>query len=192
MPKQVDPAALRGRIRRAARGVFGRRGVAGTGLGHVARAAGMGRSSLYHYYPDKEALLADLVAETLDGERELFRASLGGEGDAVARVQRLTDGCIALFAEWASLGRLFLDLRLRDVTGFRGFFDEIRGLLAETLRAGQRRGEVSPELDPPLAAATLIGAIDGLLIQHFLDSRAFDPEALRDELRRVVAAVLAP
>lgn len=192
MPKQVDAAAQRSEIRRAARRVFARHGVPGTGLGHVARAAGMGRSSLYHYYADKDALLHDLVAETLAGERALFHACLRSEGSVLDRVQRLTDGCVALFEDWASLGRLFIDLRLRDAARFRRFFREIRGEFADVLREGQRRGEVAAELDPVLAGATLIGAIDGLLIQHFLDGKALDPDALRRELRRIAAAALAP
>jgi len=158
----------------------------------VAQAAGMGRTSLYHYYPDKDALLHDLVAETLAGERALFHSCLAGGGPVRERIGRLTDGCVGLFADWAALGRLFIDLRLRDAERFRGFFREIRGEFAEVLREGQRSGEVSAELEPVLTAATLIGAIDGLLIQHFLDSEALDPEALRGELRRVVARVLAP
>lgn len=109
----------------------------------------------------------------------------------IERVEALLDGCVALFESWASLGRLFIDLRLRDADRFRHFFCEIRAELADLLREGQRRGEVTAELDPELAGATLIGAIDGLLIQHFLDSKALDPDALRAELRRIVRAVLA-
>lgn len=192
MPRQVDAAAQRREIQRAARDVFARRGVPGTGLAHVARAAGMGRSSLYHYYPDKQALLRDLVQQTLDEERALFRDCLGGEGSVRERVDRLIDGCLALFDDWAELGRLFVDLRLRDSAGFRDFFREIRAELAGLLRDGQRRGEVSAELDPLLAGAILIGAIDGLLFQHFLDARAFEREALRRELRRIAGRTLAP
>ncbi len=192
MPKQVDAQAQRGEIRRAARRVFARKGVRGTGLEHVARAAGMGRSSLYHYYPDKDALLRDLVAETLAEERALFRACLRAEAPVLERVERLVEGCVGLFETWASLGRLFLDLRLRDGRGFRRFFREVREEFAEVLREGQARGEVAAEVDPFLAGATLIGAIDGLLIQHFIDGEAFDPQALRDELLRVARRALAP
>ena len=192
MPKQVDADVQRQEIRRAARSVFARKGVRGTGLAHVARAAGMGRSSLYHYYPDKEALLHDLVAETLAEERALFHACLQGEGSVPERVQRLVDGCVALFDTWASLGRLFIDLRLRDAVRFRAFFREIRDELASVLREGQERGEVAAEVDPLLAGATLIGAIDGLLIQHFLDDEAFDPEKLRRELGRIAQRAIAP
>ncbi len=192
MPKQVDSAAQREEIRRAARGVFARQGVRGTGLAHVARAAGMGRSSLYHYYPDKEALLRDLVADTLASERALFASCLRGEGSVAERVALLIDGCVALFDSWAELGRLFLDLRLRDAEGFRDFFREIRAELEAVLSEGQARGEVAAEVDPLLAGAALIGAIDGLLIQHFLDSEAFDRDTLRRELRRIALKALSP
>lgn len=192
MPKQVDASAQREEIRRAARRVFAHKGIPGTGLAHVARAAGMGRSSLYHYYADKDALLHDLVAEALAGERALFHACLAGPDPVALRVQRLVDGCVALFDDWASLGRLFIDLRMRDGVRFRSFFREIRDELAGVLREGQARGEVAADADPLLTAATLIGAIDGLLIQHFLDPGAFDADALRRELGRIARRAVAP
>ena len=192
MPKQVDAGAQRAEIRHAARRVFAQAGLAGTGLARVARAAGMGRSSLYHYYPDKESLLRDLVADALAEERALFHACLRCDAPVLERVERLLDGCVALFDSWASLGRLFIDLRLRDVVGFRAFFREIRDEFAAVLREGQARGEIAAEVDPLLAGATLIGAIDGLLIQHFLDSQALDPEALRAELGRIASRALSP
>ena len=192
MPKQVDATALRRDIRRAARRVFAGKGVQGTGLGHVAREAGMGRSSLYHYYPDKDALLGDLMAETLRDEAALFRASLRGEGGTQERLHRLMDSCVAMLDEWAAAFRMMHDFRLRDASRFAGHLREMREELAECLRQGQQLGEVVASLDPESAAATLIGAIDGLLLQHFLDPRALDPDALRSELRRVVTRVVAP
>jgi len=192
MPKLIDATEQRRQIREAARAVFARQGLRGTGLAHVARAAGMGRSSLYHYYPDKDALLRDLVVETLADERALFRSCLGGPGTSLDRVLRLVDALVALFDAWAVVGRLLLELRLDDVKPFRRFFREVRDELAGVLREGQATGELDASLDAELAAATLIGAVDGLLFQHFLDPRAVDPGALRQALRRTVEKVLAP
>ena len=192
MPKQVDASAQRSEIRKAARRVFGRRGVQGTGLGHVAREAGMGRSSLYHYYPDKDALLGDLLTETLESERALFRRCLRGEGDTLERLHALLDASVAMLDDWAAVGRMLLDFRLSNGTRFGAYFEEIRQELARALREGQARGEVDPALDPTAAAATLIGAIDGLLLQHFLDPEALDLKALRRELRRIAARMVAP
>jgi hypothetical protein len=52
---------------------------------------------------------------------------------------------------------------------------------------------MDPRLDPSLAAATLIGTIDGLLLQHLVDPRAFsDPDALEDALALSVRKLLQP
>ncbi|SRR5260370_25847494 len=61
------------------RRVFAQRGVDTAGLVHVARAAGIGRATLYHYYPDKAALVRDVVRELLLEEEKLVRAALTGQ-----------------------------------------------------------------------------------------------------------------
>jgi AcrR family transcriptional regulator len=193
VPKVVDSTEQRREIRHAARRVFARRGVAGTGLAHVAEAAGMGRSSLYHYYPDKASLVRALVRDVLAEEEALFAAALGGEGTPLERIERLTGALTALFEDWANVGRMVFDLWSRDGSRFRPFFRRIRADLAALITEGQRSGEMDRALDPALASATVIGAIDGLLLQHFIDPRAFpDSDALRDTLVYAVRKVLRP
>ncbi|MFQ5457767.1 MAG: TetR/AcrR family transcriptional regulator [Myxococcota bacterium] len=192
MPKIVDPAAQRRTIRDAARRVFARRGVAGVGLTHVARKAGMGRSSIYHYYPDKSALMRDLIRELLAEEEALFAAAVHGEGTPLARMERLTVALTEVFADWSAVGRMILDLRLRDSPLFRPFFKRIRRDLAELIAQGQRGSEFDRILDPRLVSATLIGAIDGLLLQQLVDPRAFpDGTALRETLLAVFRKALS-
>ncbi len=187
MPKVVDPAVQREEIRAAAREVFAARGVRGTGLVHVADAAGMGRSSLYHYYPDKDALLADMVGEMLEQEQRLFRACLAGEGTPLERLERLARACAALFPEWAVFGRAFLDLRLQDARELRGFFRALRADLAEVIAEGQAEGSMAEDPAAPVQASVLIGAIDGLLLQYFIDANALpEPDALAEDLVQIV------
>jgi AcrR family transcriptional regulator len=192
MPKIVDAALQRRQICEAARQVFARRGVVGTGLTHVAKAAGMGRSSLYHYYPDKPTLLRDLARQLLDDELAVFVAVLRGDGAPGERVERLARGMVTLFDEYAASFRMVFDLRLRDAGRFKIFFRKIRKELAAVIAEGQAQGEFDAALDPALAASTLIGAIDGLLFQHFADGRAFPQlDALGDELVRISRKGLA-
>ncbi len=193
MPKQVDPAAQREEIRAAARSVFAERGVRGTGLGRVAEAAGMGRSSLYHYYPDKESLLADLVQEVLEQEQQLFRARLAGGGTPFERIDALLAACAALFPEWAEFGRMILDLRIGSVDLLRGTFASLRAELARVIEEGQAEGSMAASTDASLQASILIGAIDGLLLQYFADPGALPaPEALAAALREAAHRVLRP
>jgi len=193
MPKLVDTAAQRGHIRAAARRVFARRGVAGTGLAHVARAAGMGRSSLYHYYPDKRTLVRDLVRDLLVDEEGMFRAAAAAPGPPLQRIEGLVTLLLATFDDWTSLGRLLSELRLRDAPLFRPFFRRVRRLLGRLVAEGQESGEVDARLEPELFAATVIGAVDGLLVQHAVDSGAFrDREALRDTVLLTLRKALCP
>jgi hypothetical protein len=61
------------------------------------------------------------------------------------------------------------------------------------IEAGQRAGEIDRDLDPHLAAAVVIGAVDGLLLQYAVDPRAFpDSAALRRQLVDAAHKVLRP
>ena len=193
MPKIVDPDQQRGEIRRAALEVFARQGLAGAGLASVARAANMGRSSLYHYYPDKAALVADLVDELLAAEEQMFVAAAQGEGRASERLEQLALQLTSLFEPWTALGRVFLELQSSEGERFRGFFQRIRRVLSDLINEGQERGEIDRTLDATYLSATLIGAIDGLLLQHCIDPHAFrDREALTATLAATVRKVLRP
>ena len=192
MPKIVDATAQRREIRDAARRVFARRGVAGTGLAHVAKAAGMARSSLYHYYPGKLSLVRDLARELLDEEEALFLSATRGAGSPMERIEKLAAELTRLFDRWAALGRVVSDLRSLDKRRFRSFFRSIRSGLGALIAEGQAAGEIDPSLDPELAAATVIGAVDGLLLQDFVDPAAFaDRAALARNLTTMLRKGLA-
>jgi len=193
MPKVVDAQAQRREIRVAARRVFAQRGVRGIGLSHVAAAAGMARSSLYHYYPDKQSLVSDMLAELLDGERALFRACLAAPGTPIERLEGLARACAVAFPEWAAFGRMILDLRLGDSRRLRRYLRDLRRETAHVIAEGQRDGSIVAEPEAPVLASVLIGAIDGLLLQYFVDPKALPcPAALAGSLagltRRMVSA----
>jgi AcrR family transcriptional regulator len=193
VPKIVDATSQRDDIRNAARRVFAERGVRGTGLAHVAEAVGMGRSSLYHYYPDKDALLADMVGEMLRQERALFQSCLRGTGTPIERLERLARGCAALFPEWAAFGRVLMDLRLEDAAEMGGFFRAIRCDMAAVIAQGQADGSIAPTPDAEIQSSILIGAIDGLLLQYFIDADALpDPGDLAEALVEVTRRMVSP
>jgi AcrR family transcriptional regulator len=194
MPKIVDADAQRRKIRRAARRVFARRGVEGAGLVHVARLAGVGRATLYHYYANKASLVRDLVRELLSEEARLFAAALQKrQGSPLERVEGLAGELAELFGEWTALGRMLIDLWSATGAMFRPFFRKIRGDLAELISAGQREGEIDPGLDPLEAATAVIGLIDGMLLQAMVDGAAFDDTAAtRRLLVTAVRKILLP
>jgi AcrR family transcriptional regulator len=194
MPKIVDSQAQRRVIRRAARRVFSRRGVRGAGLVHVARLAGMARASIYHYYPDKASLVRDLVRELLREEEILFATALrDAKGNPLQRIERLAGELTELFADWAALGKMLVELWSTAAAMFKPFFRRIRRDLAELIVEGQSSGEIERELDPDAAAAAVIALIDGMLLQRMLEGAAFQEEAaIRHVLTGSVRKILRP
>ena len=193
MPKVVDESEKRRQIRRAARRVFSKRGLIGTGLAHVAAAAGTSRANLYNYYPDQAALVRDLADELLAEEDALFLAALEEEGGPLERIERLTGAVTELFERWANVGPLLLQIWANEPRRVRPALRGVRKVLAGLIREGQRQGEIHRRVTPELAAAVVVALIDGVLLQFFIDPRAFpEPGALRRALVHSVHRTLAP
>jgi AcrR family transcriptional regulator len=193
MPKLVDAVAQRKIICKAARRVFARRGVESAGLIHVAKLAGVGRATLYHYYPNKSSLVRDLVRELLSEEETLAAALRSDQDSPLRRIENFASELTELFGEWTSLSRMLFDLWSRTAAMFRPFFRRMRRHLAELIAEGQHSGEIDRQLEPDTTAAAVIALIDGLLLQRMLDADAFpEPSALGAHVVRAVRKMLVP
>jgi AcrR family transcriptional regulator len=74
-----DPSTLRQRILDTSRALLESEGLAGFSLREVARRAGVTHQAPYHHFGDREAILAELVAEGFDElARRLADANEGG------------------------------------------------------------------------------------------------------------------
>jgi AcrR family transcriptional regulator len=191
MPKIVDHNEVRGHIRRTARAVFADRGVKGTGLEHVASAAGVGRSTLYHYYPSKEVLLSELTEELLQVEEQAFHDASAASGSPSKRMLDLVDRLLDSFSDWSSIDLIMLDLRGSQGAHFRTFYRTIRTRLSELIREGQVVGEFNTALNADPAAACIVGLIDGLLLQFIADRPSFARmRGWREATKRSVMRIL--
>jgi hypothetical protein len=69
----------------------------------------------------------------------------------------------------------------------------VRKVLVGLIREDQRQGEIYRRVTPELAAAVVVALIDGVLLQFFIDPRAFpEPGALQRTLVHSVRRTLAP
>ena len=73
MPAHTSPLsapdralARRDQIRTAAADCFRRHGFHGTSIAQISKAAGMSVGHIYHYFENKEAIIADIVAQDLE------------------------------------------------------------------------------------------------------------------------------
>ena len=157
----------RARVLRAAEQLFTRRGYAETSVSDIARRAGVGVGTLYHHFPDKRAILLDLIDDWGD------RAAAQRRTD-FHHARFLGDDPRAGFATWLraayerlrkqpSLYLVVLALADRDEE-VRRRYQRIERVAVERLRDllefGQRRGLMRSSVDAASAAFLIHHAID--------------------------------
>lgn len=142
---------------------FLRHGLQGASISMICKEAGMSPGHLYHYFPSKEAIVEQMADDYL---ARLHAHFSGHRDDAATATVLLSElwsmtgwddlaHCRILFELLAEAGRNEkIHAILKENT------DGIRHLLAETLKAGQARGEVDPDLDPNHSSAVLVAILD--------------------------------
>jgi len=153
----------------AARKVFARQGYADTVVDDIAVEAGIGKGTLYLYFPSKEQIY---LAALLEDAREM---------------NRLTREGMSAAATWQEKLRAYMDVRLRYFESHEDFvriyMTEFRSMcmqgkplapelhhlvqqgeaqLAQLFAAAAASGEVRP-VDPELAASTVSDLTRGLM-----------------------------
>jgi hypothetical protein len=74
---------------------------------------------------------------------------------------------------WAAAGAGTYEGRFREA--FQQGYGQMRGLVAGTLREGLESGEFREGLDPEAMAVMIVGALDALVLQYWLEP-GIDPE----------------
>jgi TetR/AcrR family transcriptional regulator, transcriptional repressor for nem operon len=161
-------ALTRDRIVRAAADLMHAAGVAGTTMDQVVVASGTSKSQLYHYFADKEALVAAVikfqVARVLEFqepylERLASVADLRRWRDAVVRFVEEAHG-----ANGCAVGSLASELADRSEPArilIEAAFRSWESYLAAGLRRMQERGELDAMADPGELATGLMAAYQG-------------------------------
>ena len=136
-------------IRRVATDIFARQGYHATTLRQIAKASELTLGTLYHYYPSKQDLLAELMADALtplidSGHR--VRAELAGDPkrqlfEAVRRFVLITLSAPQL--------AIIADVELRSLTGDNAaralsMRDEYEGIIRSIVTEGLESGAFHP------------------------------------------------
>jgi TetR/AcrR family transcriptional regulator, transcriptional repressor for nem operon len=164
--------ATRARIVEAAAGLMFRHGVAGTSNEDVLAAAHVSNSQLYHYFPDKNALVRAVIEhqadEIIDGQRPLL-----DELDSLVAFRQWRDMLVDLQRQrhcegGCPLGSLSSELAETDEsarTVLAASFDRWEAPIRNGLRRMRDRGELRHDTDVSrLALGTLAALQGGLLL----------------------------
>jgi AcrR family transcriptional regulator len=199
-PVQRRGVETRDRIVEAAARVFSRHGYAAGTTNRIAAEAGLSVGSLYQYFPNKDAILVELVRRHVAAGAAAVRDALdaavagaaarGGHLDVEAALGAVVDAVIALhlddpglhqvlFEESPRPPEVLVELRVME----RALVERAAALLA-----------AAPEVrvaDPVLAARIAVVTVESL-VHRVVATREpqVDVAAFRDELVRMVRRYL--
>jgi AcrR family transcriptional regulator len=149
-------------ICRTAAQIFRDRGFAATSVSDVARALGMTKAGLYHYFDSKEALLLEIMTYGLERVRDEVLLPARAIRDPEERLRQIvlrhgriaTDGRGAVAHLGDEIRSLPPSARRQIEERMRMYFDLLRDTLRELRSQGRLR-----DIDPTVAAFSLLGMI---------------------------------
>ncbi len=178
---------------RAARRVFARNGLAATRVSDIAADARVSQGLVYHYFPNKEALFAEIVEGALRETARLVAGSAHQSGSAWERLeylcQQMLDGVrdepeYVLVIMQAFTSAAAPEQARRAVAEYgRQTFADIVGLIAQ----GQAEGSVAAS-DPIGLAIAFTACIQGLALARLQGNSGESAFPRRETILRLLRA----
>jgi AcrR family transcriptional regulator len=134
-------------------------GLASVTMAEVARRAGIGRATLYKYFPSVEHILAAMALDEVRRERAALDAALDGVEDPLERIEVLVGFLLRYFASdrHRRASELVSPHQLSPEVGHEvhAAVDEFHALLADMVRAAVASGALRAEPGADFAADAL-------------------------------------
>jgi TetR/AcrR family transcriptional regulator len=174
------------RILRIAAPLFAVKGFSGVSINDIAEAVGGSKANIFHHFPNKQALYLAAIGSACEAFRsEYGRARDGGDG-AGDRLREIAGRHLAhMFTDPDSVRLILREVFAGDKGQDRARVAEILhqnfGLLVGEVEEEQARGRVRADVDPAMAALTIL-ALNNFFFQSWNILERFE------EFRRFASA----
>jgi AcrR family transcriptional regulator len=167
------------KILASARQLFVQKGYTATSMRELAEAAGIGKATIYHHFPDKQAIVMALLHHNI-AKMGMALQQVRDESDPRGRIRVAAEASVNFLFESADV----MQIVRREVPGgrdqmqsnFAVFFQEYMNLLADAIRRGSQQGIFRP-VDPVETARVLMAMIQGTFAMAYLiNQRAESPQ----------------
>lgn len=172
-PKIVDREEKQRAIALASVEIFGEKGFERTRMEDVAKAAGIGKGTVYEYFKTKDelmegavmALFADMVGELMP--------DINSESSATEILTSTLENSLASIKAYLFAYRFLLEYMIHDSRSEcrHSFLTEMlsgyRQWLSELLQRGMATGEFRSDLDTASAAASIAAWVDGAVFHWY-------------------------
>jgi AcrR family transcriptional regulator len=197
-PKIVDKQERKKQIARAALEVFAEKGFESASISQVARAAGIGKGTVYEYFGSKEELTHEAFMAWSESLWQVASDLLKGVDDPEVRLRRYVNASMDTFLSDGQGARLLIAAFQAILTVEKSFthhdtireaFGGFRKVIVATLLDGVSKGVFRPEIakDAETIAINLAAYLDGIGLHYLMGKNDFD---LKDQVDAYVQELL--
>src|SRR5277367_2407389 len=149
-----------GQVIEATATLFTERGIESTSMDAIARASGVSKATIYRHWPDKDTLCLEVLVYLHGLDKALpifdsgdFRADIIAQlrYDPAEEHKALRERIIPHLMAYASHNRVF------GAAWRSRVLEPVRISLRKMMERGKQRGILTPELDPEVGLALLLG-----------------------------------
>jgi AcrR family transcriptional regulator len=182
--------------------LFAERGYEGASMGDLAERVGLRKASLFHHFPSKDVLYAQVLGELMENVKVATLSAATAEGSFEERLDLMTDALTATLGAQPHAARLLV----REALDWGPVMKErlariINDILAASLefaRAGQREGVFKADTDATQLIVSMIGVhfmpfAIGEIVERFTGTSPFHASFVADRklaVRRQVQDLL--
>jgi TetR/AcrR family fatty acid metabolism transcriptional regulator len=158
----------RERILEAAVKVFAAEGFYNAKVAQIAQQAGVADGTIYLYFKSKDDLLISLFEDRMEGINANLRDTLAQTESAADKLRVVVRLHLELVEQNRHMAEVIC-VELRQSSKFikeyaNPKFSEFLRLIAGAISDGQKSGELRADLDPPLIARAMFGALDEIAL----------------------------
>ena len=179
--KKRGNADKRDRILRAAIKVFAKNGFYATRVSEIAKAAGVADGTIYLYFKNKDDVLITIFEDGIQQLRTILREVAAADEPFETRIKRIIELQLGLLEEQRDLAEVITVNLRQSSTLLKQYatplFIEYIDVIAGLIREGQKQGAFRKEVNARVAARSLFGALDAILLTWALGEA--DPASLR-------------
>lgn len=170
MPKIVDVDEKMRMISENALEVFNRKGYYNTNMDDIAKACNIGRTTLYDYFKNKEAIFLYTMESFFDMiDCHIYEVKNINTIDSIDKIKYIFNIVFNAYMELEPMSLMILDIwaiLYRDkpelISGTKMRMHKYRELLSKILRQGIEKKEIK-ELNPDSMGITLLSLVDSLI-----------------------------
>jgi AcrR family transcriptional regulator len=170
-------------------------GLGALSMREVARRAGVSHQAPYHYFADRESILAELAGDGFDRLYDYLASAIGlARNTRTDKNRAMGEAYIRFALNNPEVFRLMFRVEMCDLTNYpdaKEKADRCFDLVAETLGAKASTEKTSPDLAPVIASWATAHGLATLMLEGKLGEAFGDTLDQREESAKKIIAFVA-